>query len=178
MFGIIKYRMDNEKDNELYSSNSIYAMVKNIVILIFVVILLSSCVEKPVVNMDNHFGFENLSDSYDSKTQTFKRRYSDDTIVVKIALTPHEKEKILNAFSENNFHNLPDELDCTSTGSSPVMYDKLILQDKVVTYIYNAQKSYFCSQDEEFTSIYDLLVDIVNNKKEIKELLPADIYYE
>lgn len=86
--------------------------------------------------------------------------------------------KILNAFSENNFHNLPDELDCTSTGSSPVMYDKLILQDKVVTYIYNAQKSYFCSQDEEFTSIYDLLVDIVNNKKEIKELLPADIYYE
>ncbi|WP_394264816.1 hypothetical protein [Bergeyella zoohelcum] len=165
-------------DNELYSSNSIYAMVKNIVILIFVVILLSSCVEKPVVNMDNHFGFENLSDSYDSKTQTFKRRYSDDTIVVKIALTSDEKVKILNAFVENNFHNLPDELDCTSTESSPVMYDKLILQDKVVTYIYNAQKSYFCSQDEEFTSIYDLLVDIVNNKKEIKELLPADIYYE
>lgn len=138
------------------------------------------CNRKPVIRQsDKYFGFESLSDSYNSKTNVFVRKYSDDTIYIKIALTKDEENNIIKSFKDNNFEYFPHEIDCTKWGVSPKVYNKLFLDDNEVTLISNSgRSSWFCLKEKKFIKINSVLQNIILEKPEIKKLDPSDIYYE
>lgn len=145
---------------------------------LFCSIFLISCSEKMQVNPNSTFRYEDLNDSYDSNTATFSRRYSDDTVRIKIVLTQGEKEKVLHSFSENKFQNFPSEIDCSSWGAHPKIYDELSLNSSSIRYIHNVDNSWFCLSGKRFDRINKVLKDIILNKPEIKKLEPSDIAYE
>ena len=137
-----------------------------------------SCSEKMQVNLNSTFRYDDLNDSYDSSTATFSRRYSNDTIKIKIVLTQGEKEKILHSFSENQFQHFPSEIDCSMWGRNPQIYDVLYLNSSSVRYIHNVDNSLFCLNGKRFDRISKILKNIILNKPEIKKLEPSDIAYE
>ncbi|WP_326981930.1 hypothetical protein VUJ46_17085 [Chryseobacterium sp. MYb264] len=143
-------------------------------------LLLFSCNENKKLNNHATFGFKNLNSSYDSKTNTFTRRYGDgDSIQVKITLTTEEKEKIQHTFFENNFQNLPTTINCTSWGVHPKIYDCIFFDGSIVQYIHNSHnKKWLCPSGKKFDKINAVLQDIILNKPEIKELQPSGIAYE
>lgn len=138
------------------------------------------CDKKPKIRYSHkYFGFGNLSDSYNSKTHIFERKYSDDTIYVKIGLTKDEENSIIKSFKDNDFEYFPQEIDCTKWGVSPKIYNKLFLDNNEVTLISNSGSgSWFCLKEEKFININSVLQNIILEKPEIKKLPPSDIYYE
>lgn len=141
-------------------------------------LFLFSCNRKVELNPGSSFGYESLTDSYHSKTNIFERRYSDDTIKIEMKLTENEREKILKAFSENQFQRFPHEIDCSKWGTNPKIYDELFIDDFSVKYIHNREDGWFCSNGKRFKKINTIIQDIILNKPEIKKIESSDIAYE
>ncbi|WP_185668532.1 hypothetical protein [Chryseobacterium bernardetii] len=139
---------------------------------------LASCNGKVKWNPDSSFGYESLTDSYNSKTHIFERRYSDDTIKIEIILTENEKGKIVKAFSENQFQSFPHEIDCSTWGTNPKIYDELFIENFSVKYIHNRDERWFCSNGKRFNEINTIIQNIILNKPEIKKIEFSDIAYE
>jgi len=137
-----------------------------------------ACGKKEQLNPNSLFSYEDLTDSYDSNTTTFTRRYNDDTIKIKVMVTQDEKKHILQSFSENNFQNFPKRIDCSSWGVSPKIYDELTLDNLTVQYVHNVKKSFFCTDGKRFNEISILIKEIILNKPEVKKLEMSDISYE
>src|SRR5690606_28294175 len=135
---------------------------------------LISCSEKIKLDSNSSFKYEDLNNSYDSKTKIFTRKYSNDTITVKIELTKNEKEKILQSFIENRFLSFPNEIDCSKWGVNPIIYNRLSLDSLNVEYIHNSGKNWLCPKGERFNKIVITIQDIILNKPEIKELELSD----
>lgn len=141
-------------------------------------LLLFSCSRKVELNPGSSFGYESLTDSYHSKTNIFERRYSDDTIKIEMILTENEREKILKAFSENQFQRFPHEIDCSKWGTNPKIYDELFIDDFSVKYIHNREDGWLCSNGKRFKKINTIIQGIILNKPEIKKIESSDIAYE
>lgn len=157
-------------------------MVKKNLIIFYLLIIFSmiGCDKKPKIRYSyKYFGFENLSDSYNSKTQIFVRKYSDDTIYVRILLTKDEENSIIKSFKDNDFEYFPQEIDCTTWGVLPKIYNKLFLDNNEVILILNSGSgSWFCLKEKKFVNINSVLQNIILEKPEVKKLAPSDIYYE
>lgn len=158
-------------------------MVKNIMIFTFFCFsFLISCKKGTVSDYSNSssFGFENLVDSYDSKTNTFTRKYNEDTIKVKVYLSDSEIKIILKSFSDNKFLDLSKNIDCSKWGVSPKIYDKLYLNNNEVDYVHNSEvnSKWLCFQGKRFHQIDFVIRKIILQKSEVKALEPSDIYYE
>lgn len=149
-----------------------------IIFCILCVLLFISCSEKVQLDPDSSFKFENLTDSYDSNTAAFTRRYSNDTVRIGVTLTQEEKKRVFQAFSENNFQNFPNKIDCSSWGVNPKIYDELILNNHTVKYIHNVDQGLFCLKGKKFNNISILIHEILMNKPEVKKLEMSDIFYE
>lgn len=143
-------------------------------------LLLICCGEKKILNSNYSFEYEDLFNSYNSKTGIFKRKYYDDTVRIKIVLTKEEKERILMSFVENKFENFPNEIDCSKWGYNPQHYDYIKLNNHNVKYIYNGSGDigWFCPTGKRFNRISNIILDILLRKPEVKKLKPSDIYYE
>lgn len=141
-------------------------------------LFLVSCNRKVKLNPNSSFGYESLTDSYNSKTNIFERRYSDDTIKIEIILTENEREKIIKAFSENQFQSFPHEIDCSKWGTNPKIYDELFIEGFSVKYIHNRDDRWFCSNGKRFNEINTIIQDVILNKSEIKKIESSDISYE
>lgn len=138
----------------------------------------TSCSKKEQLEPSSSFRFENLTDSYDSNTAIFSRRYASDTIKIKILLSQKEKKLILQSFSENNFQDFPNEIDCSSWGKNPKIYDELSLNNYKVKYIHNVDRGLFCLKGKKFTNISALIHEILISKPQVKKLEISNIYYE
>jgi len=149
-----------------------------IIISIAGMFFLTSCSKEKQLESNSSFRFENLTDSYDSNTATFSRRYADDTIRIKVLLNQEEKKQILLQFSQNNFQNFPSEIDCSSWGRNPKIYDELILNNHAVKYIHNVDQGLFCLKGKKFNHISTLIYEILMHKPEVKKLEMSDISYE
>ncbi len=139
---------------------------------------LVSCDRSVKLDTNTSFGYESLSDSYNSKTTIFERRYSDDTITIKIILSEMERKKILQTFLENTFQSFPPEIDCSQWGSNPKIYDRLFLENFPVVYIHNNYDRWYCPNGKKFNKINTVIQRIILNKPEIKKLESSDISYE
>lgn len=141
---------------------------------------LTSCSEKDKQDSHTTFGFRNLSDSFDSKTGIFTRRYSEDSAQIKLVLTENERTKILKSFAENQFQYFPREIDCSSWRYHPTKYDYINLNDKTVRYTYNGlgNEGFFCIKGKRFHKVSKVIQDVIMNKSEVKKLKPSDVYYE
>lgn len=151
-----------------------YTIIFYIVCTLFFI----ACNEKAQLNPHSSFRLENLTDSYNSNTATFTRRYNSDTIKVKIRLTKDEKMRILESFSENNFQGFPNEIDCSKWGVSPEIYDELTLNNRTVKYIHNTDQGLFCLKGKRFNNISTLINNILMDKPEVKKLEVSNIGYE
>ncbi|MFZ4930787.1 hypothetical protein [Chryseobacterium sp. Mn2064] len=149
-----------------------------IICLLIVCISLTSCGDKNTIDPDSTFVYSNLTDTYDSQTDSFTRNYDSHKTTVKLHLTKEEKEKILETFSENAFQNLPGTIDCSTWGYYPKIYDKLSLNTMNVKYIHNVDKSWLCYNGKKFDKVYKIIEDIIFSKNEIKQLEPSSIAYE
>ncbi|MDN3691942.1 hypothetical protein QWZ06_06600 [Chryseobacterium tructae] len=147
-------------------------------IAISCLLFLVSCNREVKLNPYSSFGYESLTDSYHSKTNTFERRYSDDTIKIEIILTENERTKIIKAFSENQFQEFSREIDCSQWGTNPIIYDELFIDDFSVKYIHNRSDGWFCSNGKRFNKINTIIQDVILNKPEIKKIESSDIAYE
>lgn len=152
-------------------------MVRILIVLILSILSIS-CEKKKVFNPKSSFGFENLSDSYDSKTNIFTRRYQTDTVSIKLYLNKSEKNKILQSFYNNDFSDLPNIIDCSKQGSNPILYDKIVFNSAIKEHIYTDNDNWFCSDGKKFSKIYSILLEIVMNKSEVRRLKRTNIYYE
>lgn len=147
-------------------------------IICYLLMVLTSCSEGIKLNSNTQFGYEDLWNNYDSETNVFMRKYSNDTIRVKIELTKNEREKILQSFSENHFQDLPKEIDCSKWGRQPIIYDEISLGNSRVKYLHNSEDGWFCPNGKKFNKIYTIIQDIILNKPDVKKLEPSDIAYE
>ncbi len=138
----------------------------------------TSCSKKVQLEPNSSFGFEDLTDSYESNTAIFTRRYYDDTIRIKVKLSLDEKKQILKSFSENNFQNFPDEIDCSNWGTNPKISDELTLNNHKVKYIHNINIGLFCLKGKKFSKISILIKNILMNKPAVKKLEISNIAYE
>ncbi|MGH1518971.1 hypothetical protein [Chryseobacterium sp. JK1] len=150
----------------------------SIICLLIVFMSLTSCRNKNTIDQDSTFVYSNLTDTYDSQTDSFTRNYDSHKTTVKLHLTKEEKGKILEAFSENGFQNLPGTIDCTTWGYHPKIYDRLSLNTINVEYIHNVDRSWFCYNGKKFDKIYTIIENIIFTKNEIKQLEPSSIAYE
>lgn len=141
-------------------------------------LFLISCTRKAESTTNSSFGYESLNDSYNSKTNIFERKYSDDTIKIRIILTEDERKKILEVFSTNKFQSFPHEIDCSKWDVSPQIYDHLFLNNFSVKYIHNSDDTWFCPTGKRFSKINAAIQDIILNKPEIKKIKSSDIAYE
>lgn len=141
-------------------------------------LFLASCNRKVELAPNSSFGYENLTDSYNSKTNIFERKYSDDTIKIKIILTENERKKILEVFSTNKFQSFPHEIDCSKWGVNPKIYDNLFLNNFSVKYTHNSDDTWFCPNGKRFGKINATIEYIILNKPEIKKIESSDIAYE
>lgn len=149
------------------------------ILIIFILSMFSiSCDKKNGFNPKSSFGFKNLSDSYDSKTGIFMRRYHADIVSIKLYLNESEKNKILQSFYDNDFNDLPHIIDCSKKGSNPILYDKIVLDNSIKEHVYTDADNWFCSNGKKFNKIFSILSGIVMNTNEVKKLKPTDIYYE
>lgn len=142
------------------------------------VFFFTSCSKKAQLESNSSFVFKDLTDSYESNTATFTRRYYNDTIRIKVKLSLDEKKQILQSFSENNFQKFPNEIDCSNWGTSPKIYDELTLDNHTVKYIHNIDEDLFCLKGKKFSNINILIKDIVMNKPDVKKLEISNIAYE
>lgn len=153
-------------------------MVKRILLYLLLLIFITSCKDKEALTTNVILvGYQNLSDSYDTQSNIFERKYSDDTIKIKLVLTTDEKNIIIKAFNDNDFCKFPDEIDCKTWGVSPIVYNQLTLGNKNVMYIHS-NSSWFCFNGNKFSKIQEIFENIVNNKEEVKRIPESDIFYE
>jgi hypothetical protein len=174
---------DKNKIHIIENNNSISKkaqMKHNFPLTIFcsLIISLISCDKQSTINQNSSFVYKDLTDTYDSKTGLFIRNYDSDITTIKVHLTREEKNKILKAFSENSFENLPYIIDCSMWGHNPKIYDKLSLNNINVEYIHNTDEGWFCYNGKKFSRINKTIHDIIFNKNEVKQLKPSTIAYE
>ncbi|MGX5685049.1 hypothetical protein ACWKWW_10815 [Chryseobacterium cucumeris] len=145
---------------------------------LLIIISLISCDKQDTINQNSSFLYKDLTDTYDSKTGLFTRNYDSDSTTIKVNLTREENEKILKAFSENGFENLPSIIDCSMWGHNPKIYDKLSLNNINVEYIHNTDEGWFCHNGKKFSRINKTIQGIIFNKNEVKKLELSTIAYE
>jgi hypothetical protein len=148
------------------------------VLSILSLLTIYSCKEKNISKSDFEFTYSDLNDRYDSQTGIFTRTYADDTINVKVELTENEKLQILKIFQDNDFENMPNEINCSEWGVHPTMYYNLSLNNLKVRYIKTSGDHWFCFNGKKVEKINAIIQSIILNKAEIKTLEDSNIFYE
>ena len=152
-------------------------------VILFLLIFIISCKESSYQEYNN-FEFKTLTDSYNSKTNTFIRIYNyNDSNNIKIKLDDTEKQLILETFKENNFLKLSNKIDCSSWMTQPKNYTTISLfgnnKRHDVEYISTHENlMLFCLNGKKFLKIEEKINEILYSKPEVKALPKSNIAYE
>lgn len=151
------------------------------------IICFTSCINKELVyeydkKMPDSFEFyyADFTDSYDSKTNTFTRKYLGSTIrEVKNVLSYEEKEDIYRFLTKYDFLSLPEKYtDISNVVIMPSFpetlqfnykNEQLKIEEKIFENGKYAEKEY-----KKLVKIYYYIRDKVNSKEEIKSLYESD----
>lgn len=125
------------------------------------------------------------NDSYNSKSNSFYRKYLEGEKATRVELTKEEKEKIYSLIVKSNFFKMPVKFQPKggivivknpSFTESIVVYangkKKLVSYDTGYTNDINDKKA------KPFFDLYKMIWDILYKKKEIIELPESNFYYE
>lgn len=124
------------------------------------------------------------NDSYNSKYNSFYRKYTEDEKTIKAKLTKKEKEKIYSFIMKINFLKMLVKfqpkgivrITNPSFSESITVYvngkNKSVVYDTGYTNDLNDKKA------KSFLELYEMIWDILYKKKEIIELPESDYYYE
>lgn len=156
------------------------------IIYLSLIICFTSCKNKELVyeydeKMPDSFEFyyASFTDSYDSKTNTFKRMYLDTIREVKNVLSYEEKEDIYRFLTKYDFFSLPEKYTDISnivilpSFSETLQFnyknEQLKIEEKIFENGKYAEKEY-----KKLVKIYYYIRDKVNSKEDINLLPESD----
>ena len=162
-----------------------------------------SDIKRPI---DFSFKLISETDSYDSKTGIYKRRYSnfdsimnagwaaiDSTLIdhsytkgdssIKVGLTESDWQLIYDSFLKSDFMNFPRDFECAKDAdeSLPAFVTTLEFTCRGVTK--KVTNSSYCDkkikqkQADKFGQLYSILHDIIINKPQIKKMKDSDLLF-
>lgn len=145
-----------------------------------------SCEKKRDKYLCNQLSFYikfNNTDSYDSKKQLFERRYWGKVIKLNIQLNSEEMRKINLIFMQNDFLDLPNEIETRDIMvQSPIHKNVLSYKNSCVNKSVEASYSSEALQkNKKIKKVLNITGDIYSlliTKKEIKQLPQSNMYLE
>ena len=125
------------------------------------------------------------NDSYNSKNNTFSRKYLEDDKTVKIELTKEEKESIYSFMKEVDFFKMPNKFEpkeSVITITDPGFYRSIVIysdgKQKTVTYNTGYTSDKNKKRARNFFRFYDMIWNILRNKNEVINLPESDFHYK
>ena len=160
--------------------------MKKIYIISLVISVLLSCnIQKYDNQMPTDFSFRinNETDSYDSKTGVFTRKYVGKDSTVNILLTKDEMILIYEVFKKKDFMSFPNEFECDKNGGGT-----LPAFDTTIEIIYNGKhksvtNTTYCDKkieqkkSDKFNEFESEIMKIIKNKPEIKRMRNCDMIF-
>ena len=139
-------------------------------------------------SMPNDFYFiinSGGNDSYNSRNNTFSRKYIEEDRTVIIELTEEEKERIYLFMQEVSFYKMPNKFEPkenTVQITDPGFYKSIVIycdgKQKVVTYNTGYTSEENKKRARNFFRLYDMIWNILRNKNEVLNLPESDFHYK
>jgi hypothetical protein len=124
-------------------------------------------------------------DGYNSKNNTFTRKYLKNDKTVKIELTKEEKESIYSFMKEVNFLKMPNKFEPKESVisiSEPSFQRSIMMfsngKQKVVSYNTGYTSNENKKRALDFLRLYDMIWNILQNKSEVINLPESDFQFE
>ena len=124
-------------------------------------------------------------DGYNSKNNTFTRKYLKNDKTVKIELTKEEKESIYSFIKEVDFFKMPNKFvpkESVISISEPSFQRSIIIfsngKQKVVSYNTGYTSDENKKRAGDFFRLYDMIWNILQNKSEVINLPKSDFQFE
>lgn len=127
---------------------------------------------------DFSFKVNSLTDSYDSETQKYIRKYWNDEKSVNIILSENEMNSIRESFEKVDFKTFPLKLKCDTSIDVLPSFDEIIqMTDNNKIYVSINSNCIKVNSNEEkmFNEIWNLIFSILDNRNDIKKLKVSDI---
>jgi hypothetical protein len=125
------------------------------------------------------------NDSYNSKNNTFSRKYLEDDKTVKIELTREEKESIYSFMKEVNFFKMPNKFEPKESVISitdPGFHRSIVIhydgKQKTVTYNTGYTSDENKKRAGNFFRLYDMIWNILRNTNEVIDLPESDFHFK
>ena len=160
-------------------------MKKTVTIFILTIVFASCTNHKYDKQMPVNFSIKiiNTTNSYDSKTGIYIRKYLNNDSVVKVALTQKEMNIIYELFKKNDFMSFPDKFECDKKGST-----RIPAFDTTIEITYKGEykrvlNTDFCDKkieqqkSDRFDEFSLEIIKIINNKTEIKNMRKCDMIF-
>ena len=157
-------------------------MKKTVTIFILTIVFASCTNHKYDKQMPVNFSIKiiNTTNSYDSKTGIYIRKYLNNDSVVKVALTQKEMNIIYELFKKNDFWSFPNKFECdkNSVCTLPAFDTTIEItcngKNKTVTNTTYCDKKIEQKKSDEFDEFDTEIMKIINNKPEIKNMRDCD----
>lgn len=124
-------------------------------------------------------------DGYNSKNNTFTRKYLKNDKTVKIELTKEEKESIYSFMKEVDFFKMPNKFEPKESVislSEPGFHRSIMIfsngKQKVVSYNTGYTSDENKKRAGDFFRFYDMIWNILQNKSEVINLPESDFEFE
>jgi len=160
-------------------------MKKALTILILIIVFVSCTNQKYDKKMPTDFSFKIIgaTDSYDSKTGIYIRKYLKKDSVVKVALSQKEMNMIYELFKKKDFLSFPNEFECDKNGSFtfPAVETTVEISykglHKRVLNTDHCDKKIEQQKSNRFVEFSSVIRKIINNKTEIKNMRNCDMIF-
>ena len=162
--------------------------ITHILNLLIIVVFMTLNVQSVVAqSTEKPFYFEILSanDTYNSKSELFKRRYSGGERSYHIQLTTSELKRIRELLKQSNFRRFPEEFKPKTDRLREVIPSfRYILETnyegipKSVTYNDRITDSLMREEAKPYLKLYRAIWETIYSNPEVKKLRASDIFYE
>ncbi|WP_434979012.1 hypothetical protein [Daejeonia sp. YH14] len=130
---------------------------------------------------DFYFVYKNFTDTYNSKTKIFTRKYSSFTKAINIEINQKELKNVYNIITQQNFKNLTDNIECDFIYTQPVTYIDIDFYSEKKLYkksftIDISQKN--CEKVQPALLIDEIMKKGIYKIPKIARLENSDIYLE
>lgn len=124
-------------------------------------------------------------DGYNSKNNTFTRKYLKNDKTIKIELTKEEKESIYSLMKEVDFFKMPNKFEPKESVislSEPGFHRSIMIfsngKQKVVSYNTGYTSDENKKRAGDFFRLYDMIWNILQKKSEVINLPESDFQFE
>ena len=159
-------------------------ILNSLIIVVFMTLSVQSVyaqsIEKPF-----YFEIISANDTYNSKSELFKRRYSGGEKAFHIQLSASELKKIRELLRQSNFRRFPEEFKPQTDRLREVIPSfRYILETnyggipKSVTYNDRITDSLMREEAKPYLKLYRAIWETIYSNPEVKKLRASDIFYE